>query len=258
MFLTRKHISRRTLLRGMGVSLGLPFLDAMAPAQTPIRQTAAAPLPRLACIEMVHGAAGSTPEGAAQHYWSPAEEGAGFDLSYSLEPLAPFRDALTIVTGTDARPADAQAPSEGGADHFRSSAVYLTAAHARQTAGPDVQNGASIDQIYAREAGRDTRLPSLQLAIEYVTPGGSCGFHYNCIYSETISWAAPDAPLPMTVNPRVAFESLFGQAPGAGSVVDRAGPAAASFQRSLRTLRSPPRGRLAGRGPRPRAPHPGD
>jgi Protein of unknown function (DUF1552) len=239
MFLTRKYISRRAVLRGAGVTLGLPFLDAMAPAQTPLRRTAAYPQPRLACIEMVHGAAGSTPEGAARHYWSPAQEGAAFDLSFSLEPLAPFRDYLTIVSGTDARPADAQTPSEGGADHFRSSAVFLTAAHAKQTAGRDVENGASIDQLYARMAGRETRVPSLQLCIENVIPGGSCGFNYNCIYSETISWASPDEPLPMMVNPRVVFESLFRDRgvgvpwPPAGSILDGALPAAAHFQGSL-------------------------
>ena len=240
MFITRKHISRRVVLRGMGVSLGLPFLDAMAPAQTPLRRTVASPRARLVCIEMVHGAAGSTPEGAAKHYWSPAGEGADFDLSYSLEPLAPFREALTIVSGSDARPADAQASSEGGADHFRSSAVFLTAAHARQTAGPDVRNGASIDQIYAREAGRDTRLPSLELCIENIALSGSCGFNYNCIYSETISWASPDTPLPMTVNPRVAFEKLFRDGEGspvprspAGSILDSTTSGAARFQQSL-------------------------
>src|ERR1035438_4922296 len=129
MFLTKKHISRRTVLRGMGATLALPLLDSMVPAQTPLRKTAASPPSRLACIEMVHGAAGSTDEGASKHYWSPAKDGADFDFSYSLEPLAPFRDYLTIISGTDARQADAFVPSEGGADHFRSSAVFLTAAH---------------------------------------------------------------------------------------------------------------------------------
>ena len=119
MFVTRKHISRRTVLRGMGASLALPFLDSMVPAQTPLRRTVASPRTRLACIEMVHGAAGSTDEGDRKHYWSPAQEGADFDFSYSLEPLAPFREYLTIVSGTDARQADAFAPAEGGADHFR-------------------------------------------------------------------------------------------------------------------------------------------
>src|SRR5438046_9977965 len=100
------------MLRGMGVSLALPLLDSMIPAQTPLRKTAASPRSRLACIEMVHGAAGSTDEGAGKHYWSPQKDGADFDFSQSLEPLAPFRDYITIVSGTDDRQADAFAPSE--------------------------------------------------------------------------------------------------------------------------------------------------
>src|SRR5271157_748446 len=99
MFVTRKHLSRRTILRGMGASLALPLLDSMVPAQTPLRQTAATPRSRLACIEMVHGAAGSTDEGGRKHYWSPEKEGADFEFSYSLEPLAPFREYITLISG---------------------------------------------------------------------------------------------------------------------------------------------------------------
>jgi len=218
MFIAKKHISRRTALRGMGVTLALPLLDSMVPAQTPLRKTAASPPSRLACIEMVHGAAGSTDEGARKHYWSPAKEGADFDFSYSLEPLAPFREYVTIVSGTDARQADAFVPSEGGADHFRSSAVFLTATHPKQTEGPDVFNGTSIDQVYAQRFGQDTPLPSIQLSIENIALSGSCGFQYSCVYSETISWASPTTPLPMTANPRVVFEDLLA---GAGPAADR-------------------------------------
>jgi hypothetical protein len=233
MFVTRKHISRRTILPGMGVSLALPLLDSMVPAQTPLRQTAASPRTRLACIEMVHGAAGSTDEGDRKHYWSPAQEGADFDFSYALEPLAAFREYLTIVSGTDALQADAFAPSEGGADHFRSSAVFLTAAHAKQTPGPDVFNGISIDQLYAQRYGQDTPLPSIQLCIENAG-GGSCAFNYNCVYSETISWASPTAPLAMTVNPRVAFENLFRVSRQSnGSILDGIGSDVGSLQKSL-------------------------
>ncbi|MGP0076647.1 MAG: DUF1552 domain-containing protein [Bryobacteraceae bacterium] len=212
MFIAKKRLSRRTLLRGMGASLALPLLDSMVPAQTPLRQTAASPRSRLACIEMVHGAAGSAGDGDRNHYWSPQQDGSDFDFSYSLESLAPFREYITIISGTDARQAEAFAPSEGGADHFRSSAAFLTAAHAKQTAGPDVWNGISIDQLYAQRAGQDTPLPSIQLGIEYIAPGGTCAFNYNCVYSETISWASPTAPLPMQVSPRVAFEQLFAPA----------------------------------------------
>ncbi len=215
MFIAKKHLSRRTLLRGVGASLALPFLDSMVPAQTPLRRTAASSRTRLACIEMVHGAAGSTDEGGRKHYWSPEKEGVDFDLSYSLQPLAPFREYITIVTGTDAAQAEPATPSEAGADHFRSSAVFLTAAHAKQTPGADVLNGISIDQLYAQRCGQDTRLPSIQPCIENIGLSDTCGYNYNCVYSQTISWASATDPLPMTVNPRVAFENLFADtAPG--------------------------------------------
>ena len=216
----KKHLSRRTLLRG----IALPFLDAMAPAQTRLD----APRSRLACIEMVHGSAGSTDEGVSKHYWSPKGEGPLFQFSYSLEPLAALREYITIVSGTDARQAEALAPSEGGADHFRSSAVFLTAAHPKQ--GSDIRNGVSIDQLYAQR--QDTRLPSIQLCIENIGLSGSCGFDYSCIYSETISWASPTKPLPMEVNPRIAFEKLFGAVAG-GSVLDGIAEDRARLKNSL-------------------------
>src|ERR1700677_4906000 len=159
MFITKKHLSRRTLLRGMGVSLALPLLDSMVPAQTPLRKTAASPRSRLACIEMVHGAAGSTTDGSNKHYWVPEKEGSDFDLTLSLKPLEPFREYVTIISQTDLHQAEAFTAAEDGADHFRSSAVYLTAAHPKQTEGSDVHNGTSIDQYYAQKYGQDTPLP---------------------------------------------------------------------------------------------------
>jgi hypothetical protein len=232
MFITKKHIPRRTILRGLGVSLALPFLDSMVPAQTPLRRTAAAPRSRLACIEMVHGAAGSTEEGFSKHYWSPEKDGADFEFSYSLEPLAPFREYVTVISGTDVRQAEAFEPSEVGADHFRSSAVFLTAAHPKQTSGSEIFNGTSIDQLYAQRFGQDTPIPSIQLGIENVDPSAQCGFSYSCAYSETISWASPTKPLPMTINPRVAFENLFGGRSG-GSVLDGITSEAARLKATL-------------------------
>jgi hypothetical protein len=221
MFITKKHLSRRTVLRGMGVTLGLPLLDAMVPAQTPLRQSVAgARRTRLACIEMVHGAAGSAEAASSRHYWSPAREGADFEFSYSLEPLAPFRDYITIVSGTDARQADAFEPAEVGADHFRSSAVFLTAAHPKQTAGADLRNGISIDQLYAQTIAQDSPCPSIQLGVELVDPTGSYGYRYSAAYSDAISWASPTTPLPAEINPRVVFEKLFGSAPATGSILD--------------------------------------
>jgi hypothetical protein len=210
-FITKKHISRREVLRGVGVALSLPLLDSMVPAQTPIGKTAASPQTRLACIEMVHGAAGSTGEGTTKHYWSPEKEGADFEFSQTLEPLAPYRDYITIVSNTDLHPATAWAAAEEGADHFRSSAVYLTAAHPKMTEGSDYYVGASIDQIYAQQLGQDTPLPSIQLCIEMVDASGACDYGYACVYADTISWASPTAPLPMTLDPRMAFENLFGE-----------------------------------------------
>ena len=213
----------------MGVSIGLPLLDSMIPA---LRAAAGPPRSRLACIEMVHGAAGSTEEGGRHHYWSPAGEGRDFEFSYSLEPLAPFRDYVTVISGTDARQADAFTPIEAGGDHFRSSAVFLTAAHPKLTNGPDVCAGTSIDQIYAQRFSNDTPLQSIQLCVENIGLNESCACDYNCIYSETISWASPTAPLSMTVNPREAFEMLFGRV-SAGSVLDPAMPSVGRFARAL-------------------------
>jgi Protein of unknown function (DUF1552) len=210
MLITKKYLSRRTVLQGMGVSLALPFLDAMAPAQTPVAKTAAAPRTRLACIEMVHGAAGSTVDGSNKHYWSPEKEGADFEFTQTLKPLEPFREYITVVSDTDLQPAGAWAPAEEGADHFRSTAAYLTAAHPKMTEGADIHCGISIDQMYAQQFGQDTPLPSIQLAIESVDGSGACDYGYACVYADTISWASPTQPLPMTVDPRQAFESLFG------------------------------------------------
>jgi hypothetical protein len=210
MIITKKHLSRRAVLRGVGVSMALPLLDSMVPAQTPLSKTAAAPKTRLACIEMVHGAAGSTGEGSEKHYWAPEKEGADFAMSESLQPLEPYRDYLTIVSDTDLHPATAWGAAEEGADHFRSSAVYLTAAHPKMTEGSDYFVGTSIDQLYAQQFGQDTPLPSIQLCIEMVDASGACDYGYACVYADTISWASPTQPLPMTLDPRMAFENLFG------------------------------------------------
>jgi hypothetical protein len=211
MFITKQHLSRRTLLRGAGAALALPLLDSMLPAQTPLRNTAAAARTRFAAIEIVHGAAGSTMDGSEKHYWSPAGEGPDFEITPTLQSLEPYRDYLTIVSGTDLNNASALSPREEGADHTRSSAVFLTAAHPKMTEGSDIYLGTSIDQIYAQKAGQDTPLPSIQLCIEDVgSLSGACGYGYSCVYANTISWASPTQPLPMEIDPRVAFERLFG------------------------------------------------
>ncbi len=211
MILTKKHVSRRTVLRGMGVTLALPFLDAMAPAATPLHKSAAAPKTRLAAIEMVHGSAGSTVVGAEKNLWAPAAEGSKFDLTpSSLAPLESYRDYLTIVSNTDVRNAEAFEAREVGGDHFRSSAVFLTQAHPKQTESSDVKVGTSLDQMYAQKFGQDTPIPSMQLCIKNVDQSGGCAYGYACVYTDTISWAAEDEPLPMVRDPRVAFDQLFG------------------------------------------------
>ncbi|MGD9906142.1 MAG: DUF1552 domain-containing protein [Vicinamibacterales bacterium] len=220
MFLTKRALSRRTVLRGLGASVALPLLDAMVPARaTAAERAAAAPAPRFTGIEMVHGSAGSTEYGTAKHLWSPAAVGRDFEFTPILKPLEPFRDHLTVVSHTDCTGADPFTAEEVGADHFRSSAVFLTAAHPKQTEGSDIRNGPSIDQIYARARGQDTPLPSIQLCIENLDASGTCGYNYSCAYMDTISWADETTPLPMIRDPRLAFEELFGTG---GSAADRA------------------------------------
>jgi len=212
MFITKKHISRRTMLRGMGATMALPFLESMLPAMTPARLTAAGkPQVRLACLEMVHGSAGSTTYGQEKNMWAPAAEGRDFDLSpSSLLPLDPWKDYITIISNTDLRPAEAWDLHEVGGDHFRSSAVYLTQAHPRQTEGSDVYAGTSFDQLFAQKYGQDTPLPSIQLSIESVDQAGGCEYGYSCVYTDSVSWSSPTKPLPMVRDPRMVFDQLFG------------------------------------------------
>jgi hypothetical protein len=194
----------------MGATVALPFLDAMAPAR-PIAGAAAAAKTRLVCVEMVHGSAGSSAIGIKKNLWAPAAVGRDFDLApTSLRALEPFRDILTIVSNTDVDPANPFTATEIGGDHFRSSAVFLTQAHPKQTQGGDIQCGVSLDQLYAQRFGQDTAIPSMQLCIENVDAAGGCGNGYSCVYTDAISWAAANRPLPMIRDPRVVFDRLFG------------------------------------------------
>jgi hypothetical protein len=210
MIITKKHLSRRTMLRGMGVTMALPFLDAMVPAGTALAKAAAKRV-RFAAIEIVHGAAGSTAFGARKYMWSPERVGRAFDLSTSsLSPLEPFREYVTIVSNTDVRNAEAFTAPEIGGDHFRSSAVFLTQCHPKQTQGSDVFVGTSLDQMFAQRFGQETPIPSMQLCIENVDQAGGCSYGYSCVYTDSISWASPTEPLPMVRDPRVVFDQLFG------------------------------------------------
>jgi hypothetical protein len=214
MLLTGKHLSRRTALRGLGATIALPLFDAMVPARAVFAQTPAgraAARTRLVCIEQVHGAAGCSEYGGSQFFWNPSTVGRQFDLgTSSLSSLAPHKDYLTIVSNTDTRMAEAFAPAEVGGDHFRSSAVLYTHVRPKLTEGSDVRVGPSMDQLFVRQYGQETPIPSLQLSIEPVDQSGGCAYGYACVYTDTISWAAPDQPLPMIRDPRMVFEQLFG------------------------------------------------
>lgn len=206
-FLTRKHLPRRTFLQGLGVSLGLPFLDSMVAAQTPVSRSAAAARSRLACIYVPHG--------ATMDKWTPAQEGSTFEFTDTLSPLQKLRDRVNIVSNL-AHPEAAGVGSDAGADHARSAAVFLTGSHPEKD---QVRVGTSVDQVAAEHIGQDTPLPSIQLAIEEVAL--NCGSGYGCAYFNTISWRTPTMPLPMENSPQVVFERLFGDGSNAAQRLAR-------------------------------------
>jgi len=206
-FITQKHLHRRTVLKGIGATIALPFLDAMVA----VRAAAQTRKVRMVAMEMVHGSAGSTAFGATKNLWAPAATGAAFDLSpTALSPLEPWRDYLTIVSNTDVRNAEAFLPPEIGGDHFRSAAVFLTQSHPHQTQGSDLKAGTSLDQLFAQKFGQETPMPSMQLCVENVDQAGGCFYGYSCAYTDSISWASPEEPLPMIRDPRAVFDQLFG------------------------------------------------
>lgn len=210
-----KKIDRRTFLRGTGASVALPLLDAMLPALASTGPTGHA---RLICIEEVHGLAGCNEWGAERLLFAPAETGRDYELvdDNPLKLLEKWREQFTIVSNTDVRMAEPFSPSEVGGDHFRSSAVFLTQSHPKQTQGSDVSCGTSLDQLHAQKFGQESLLPSIQLSIEPTDKGGGCGYGYSCSYTDSISWASSAEPLPMIRNPRTAFDMLF----GAGGTAD--------------------------------------
>jgi hypothetical protein len=215
--LTGKALHRRTFLRGLGAVVALPYLDAMVPALGALtKRSRLVPSPgdktRFVAIESVHGAAGSNIWGASKNLWAPAATGKDFVLNPdgALIPLEPWRKHLTIVSNTDTRMAEAFDAPEIGGDHFRSSAVFLTQSHPKQTQGSDLYVGTSMDQLIARQIGGDAAIPSMQLCIENLDQAGGCYYNYACAYTDTISWASPSEPLPMIRNPRTAFDLLFG------------------------------------------------
>jgi hypothetical protein len=210
-YITKKRLSRRTLLSGAGAALALPFLDAMVPALggRAYAQSAVPPT-RFTGIFIPHG--------AAPGYWVPETSAPGFEMPFIWRPLEPFRSHTVITSGMWAKSSE-NPPGVTGADHFVA-AAYLCGVKPRKTTGADIEAGITIDQVLAQRIGQDSLLPSLQLAVE--DPGANstnCGEGYSCVYTNTISWAAPNRPLPMEINPQVVFERMFG---GGGSAEDRA------------------------------------
>jgi hypothetical protein len=196
-YLTRRHLSRRTLLRGAGAALALPLLESMLPAGALRAAPASQPRARLACIYVPHGAVMSK--------WTPATVGTGFEFPEILEPLEPFRTRVNVVSGMTLPLAYGQDAS-AGANHTRSSAVYLSGA--TPGTGSEAELGVTADQVAAKHIGQDAPLPSLELSIE--DGSLSCGTGLSCAYRNTISWQAAKSPLPMENNPQVVFERLFG------------------------------------------------
>ena len=203
MIITRKHLPRRTVLRGLGATLALPLLDGMVPALSALRRTAANPVRRFGAVYV--------PNGMEMRQWTPAGEGAGFEFSRILEPVEPFRKHLNILSGLADKPAIPR-DGEGVGDHARAASTWLTGVHVKKTEGPDIRAGQSLDQLVARQLGSETQLSSLELALDSVEVLGACDQGYSCAYANTISWRTPTTPLPMENDPRAVFERLFGAA----------------------------------------------
>ena len=197
MFITKTHLPRRTFLRGMGVAVALPLLDAMIPARTLLAQTGARRLPRLGFVYVPHG--------AIMKDWTPATTGAGFEFGRILKPLETYRDSLNIVSGLGQQAADTTAV------HSLSPTTWLSGVRPKATQGVDAFAGVTADQIAAQAIGQESLLPSMELATEdHSGLIGSCDRDYGCIYMNTLSWRTPTTPLPMEINPRKVFERMFG------------------------------------------------
>ena len=234
MIITKACLPRRTFLRGMGVTLAVPLLDAMVPALSAMAKTAADPVKRLGFVYI--------PNGANMAAWTPQGEGRSFEFTNVMTPLQPFRDRITVLSGLANKPADAW--GDGGGDHSRGPAAYLNGVHPKRTEGADIQAATTIDQIVARKVGTETQLASLELSTEATDLVGNCGgAGYSCVYIDTLCWRSPTTPLPLENNPRTVFEQLFGDGTTAAersrqlrenrSILDAVTRELAGFQRKL-------------------------
>ena len=204
MFITKKHLSRRTLLKAGGATIGLPLLSAMVPAATALAQTAATPKPRMGFFYLPHGAImDNTRYGAEVNRWTPDTVGRDFDFKPILEPFKPFAKHLTVVSGLGNKPA------ESSAVHAIVPGTWLSCVHPRQSHAPYA--GVTVDQIAAQHIGQDTPLPSLEVATEEEGGGAACDGTYGCAYGRTISFRTPTTPMPMEFDARKAFEKIFGR-----------------------------------------------
>jgi len=196
MLITKVALPRRTFLRGIGATLALPFLDAMSPAMS------AAPkrLPRFSAIYVGNG--------ANMFDWTPVNDGAGFEFSPILRPLEPFRDQTLLFTGLDNYPATDQ--GDTGGQHPRAAPAFMSSVHPKQTEGADVQAGTTVDQLIAQKISRESKLSSLEVAVDRNDVVGACDHGYACAYMNSMSWKTPTMPLPAETNPRFVFERLFG------------------------------------------------
>jgi hypothetical protein len=202
-FVTKRSLSRRTLLRGASAAIGLPLLDAMVPAFS----QAPAPVKRIGFVYMPNGVAMNF---SGINYWTPTgSEGRDMELSPILAPLERHRDRLSVISGLAHAQAEAGADGANG-DHTRATSSWLTGVHCKRTEGADVENGISADQIAADRIGKDTVLPSLELGIDLNFLSGQCENSYSCAYLNTLAWRSPTAPMPTENNPRLVFERLFG------------------------------------------------
>ncbi len=196
MIITKKSLSRRTFLRGAGVTLTLPLLDAMTPALAP----AAKPVVRLGFVYV--------PNGIIAEKWLPKTEGANFEFMSTMAPLEPYRDRLLVLSGL--AQVNGRALGDGSGDHARAGATWLTGVHPKKTEGANIQSGISADQIAAKVLGQHTQFASLELGVESNQLAGSCDTGYSCAYTNTISWRGATTPLPVEIHPRAVFERLFG------------------------------------------------
>lgn len=203
MIITKKCLPRRTFLRGLGVTLGLPLLEGMIPAFATAAETASSSPMRMTFIYVPNGIMD------LKHEFSPAEVGSAFKMTPILEPLTPFRNQLLVLSGLS-HPEGRPQPGEAGGDHSRASVSFLTGVHAKQTEGADLQAGVSLDQIAAKKLGEHTQLASLELALDSTETIGECETGYSCAYTNTLAWRTPTTPLPMENQPRAVFENLFG------------------------------------------------